>query len=203
MTHIKNSTCPGLFSTSPAKFSLALASGRALVSQPAIAIIFLSIEMRIWHLTISADTSIGSTILFKGLITVRRELRQQHPSDLLSGRPRWTTYHEGVVAVTPSRPWSILIITWQTTLYEMYLRQNTFKISTKSSAVAYLPPLWRHTSLLNDGNCSFTHPVAVFPKGFKVTSAKMGNVGIFYVCHFHFTSAKLKKKIKSLFCANF
>ena len=31
----KNSTRPGLFSTHPAKFSLALASGRVLVSQPA------------------------------------------------------------------------------------------------------------------------------------------------------------------------
>ena len=30
----KNSTCLGLFSTRPSKFSLALASGRALVSQP-------------------------------------------------------------------------------------------------------------------------------------------------------------------------
>ena len=42
----------------------------------------------------------------------------------------------------------------------MYVRQNTFKITTKSSDVAYLPPLWRHASLLNDGSCSFTHPVA-------------------------------------------
>ena len=56
--------------------------------------------------------------IFKGLITVGRELRQQHPSDLLSGagtlegRPRRTTNHEGVVAVTPDRPWSIPIITW-------------------------------------------------------------------------------------------
>ena len=46
---------------------------------------------------------------------VGRELRQQHPSDLLSalsGHPRRTTNHEGVVAVTPDRPWSIQIITW-------------------------------------------------------------------------------------------
>ena len=38
--------------------------------------------------------------------------------------------------------------------------KKTFKITTKSSDVAYLPPLWRHASLLNDGSCSFTHPVA-------------------------------------------
>ena len=30
------------------------------------------------------------------------------------------------------------------------------KITTKSSDVGYLPPLWRHASLLNDGSCSFT-----------------------------------------------
>ena len=35
----------------------------------------------------------------------------------------------------------------------------TTKITTKSSDVAYLPLLWRHASLLNDGSCSFTHPV--------------------------------------------
>ena len=33
------------------------------------------------------------------------------------------------------------------------------KSRTKSSDVAYLPPLWRHASLLYDGSCSFTHPV--------------------------------------------
>ena len=76
------------------------------------------------------------------------------------GRPHQTTNHEGVVAVTPDWPWSIPIITWLNKLYYMYLRQNTFKITTKSSDVAYLPPLWRHASLLNDGSCSFTHPVA-------------------------------------------
>ena len=48
----------------------------------------------------------------------------------------------------------------KTTLYNTYLRQNTFKITTKPSDVAYLPPLWRHASLLNEGSCSFTHPVA-------------------------------------------
>ena len=30
----------------------------------------------------------------------------------VKGRPRRTTNHEGVVAVTPDRPWSIPIITW-------------------------------------------------------------------------------------------
>ena len=48
----------------------------------------------------------------------------------------------------------------QTTLYYTCLRQNTFKITTKSSDVAYFHPLWSHASLLNGGSCSFTHPVA-------------------------------------------
>ena len=95
------------------------------------------------------------------MITVGRELRQQHPSDLLSdeGRPCRTTNHEGFVAITPDRPWSIPIITWLNNFVSNVLRQNTFKITTKSNDVAYLLPLWRHTSHLNDGSCSFTHPV--------------------------------------------
>ena len=70
-----------------------------------------------------------------------------------------TTNHSGVVAVTPSRPWSIPIIPWTNNFYQTYLRQNTFKIITKSSDVDDLPPLWRHASLLNGGSCSFVHPV--------------------------------------------
>ena len=34
-----------------------------------------------------------------------------------------------------------------------------FKISTKSSHIAYLPSLWCCASLLNDKGCNFTHPV--------------------------------------------
>ena len=45
------------------------------------------------------------------------------------------------------------------------------------------------TSLLN----KFVHYVTVFPKGFQAKSAKMADIEIFCVCHFHFTSAKLKK----------
>ena len=61
--------------------------------------------------------SCASPSMFKGLITVGKELRQQHPSDLLSyaGKSRehsWTTNHKGVVAITPNRQWSIPIITW-------------------------------------------------------------------------------------------
>ena len=81
--------------------------------------------------------------------------RRDVPRKQLEGRPRQTTNHEGVVAVTPSRPWSIRIITWLNNV----VRQDTSKITTKSSDVAYLPPLWSHASLLNDGSCSFTHPV--------------------------------------------
>ena len=44
-------------------------------------------------------------------------------------------------------------------MYETYLRQNIFKISTKLSAVAHVLPLWRHASLINHRNCSFTHLV--------------------------------------------
>ena len=32
----------------------------------------------------------------------------------------------------------------------MYIRQNTFNFASKSSDVAYLPPLWRQASLRND-----------------------------------------------------
>ena len=38
--------------------------------------------------------------------------RRDVPRAQLEGRPRRTTNHEGVVAVTPDRPWSIPIITW-------------------------------------------------------------------------------------------
>ena len=41
----------------------------------------------------------------------------------------------------------------------MYLQQNTFKITTKSSDIANLPRLWHHASLLKDGNWGFRHPV--------------------------------------------
>ena len=43
------------------------------------------------------------------------------------------------------------------------VRQNTFDISI-SCDIAYLPGFWRHTSLLNDGSCNFTHPVVKGPR---------------------------------------
>ena len=47
---IQNSTCPGLFSTCPAKFSLALASRRALVSQPVgFKPVLLILRMKQWN----------------------------------------------------------------------------------------------------------------------------------------------------------
>ena len=49
-------------------------------------------------------------------------------------------------------------------MYQTYLRQKTFKISTKSSDVAYLPPLWRQASLLNGGSCTLTYPVVKDPR---------------------------------------
>ena len=52
---------------------------------------------------------------------------------------------------------SISIRLTSLTPYETYLGQNTFKITTKSSDVTYLPRLWRHAPLLDDGRCSFTH----------------------------------------------
>ena len=78
---------------------------------------------------------------FKRLITVGRELRQQHPSDLVSGagtarqcrpQPRWTTNQSGVVVVTPDQPWSIPIMAWLnnfapnlfTTKYVKNIHQN-------------------------------------------------------------------------------
>ena len=49
----------------------------------------------------------------------------------------------------------------------------------------------------HDGKCiiqQILQIISVFPKGFQVTSAKMADVKIFYVCHFHFMPVKLKKK---------
>ena len=43
--------------------------------------------------------------------------------------------------------------------------------------------------------------ITVFPKRLKVTSTKIADVGIFYACHYYFTSAKLKKFCKRCFCA--
>ena len=69
------------------------------------------------YITINDDESsmddLYSLVMIKGLITVGRELRQLHPSDLLcSAGTSWERNHEGVVAVTSDRLWSKLIITW-------------------------------------------------------------------------------------------
>ena len=92
--------------------------------------------------------------LFKGLLTVDRELRQQHPSDLL----------RGVVAVTPDRPWSIPIITWQNNfIYEKIrskslpnlapsptcLHRDVTYISLTTGIVALHIPSWRTVSTRN------------------------------------------------------
>ena len=93
--------------------------------------------------------------VFKGLITGGRELRQQRPSDLLAGNK------SRGCCCRNSRPTVInpdYDMTKQRCMKRIY-EKNTSKITTKSSDVAYLPPLWRHASLLNDGSCSFTHPV--------------------------------------------
>ena len=45
--------------------------------------------------------------------------------------------------------------------------------------------------------------LAVFPKIFQATSAKMADVESFYVCHFHFTSAKFKKDLINHIHVNF
>ena len=97
--------------------------------------------------------------------------RRDVPRAQFEGRPRRTTNHSGIVAVTPDRPWSIPIITWLNNFVWNVFTKNTFKIPTKSSAVTYLPPLWRHASLLNDGNCSVTHPVA---KGTRARGTSSG-----------------------------
>ena len=94
----------------------------------------------------TGSTSIKMYIIFKGLFTGGRELWQQPLSDLLFS-----------TGMSRERPGSITIITWLNNFVSK--RQNTFKITTKLSDVAYLPPLRCHASLLNDGSCSFTHPV--------------------------------------------
>ena len=106
--------------------------------------------------------------IFMELITVGREAttpkwfvvwRRNVPRVQLDRRTHWTTNHNGVVAVTTDRPWSIPIITWLNNLVSNVFTKYTFTFSTKSSDVAYPTPLWRHASLLNDGSCSYTHPV--------------------------------------------
>ena len=39
--------------------------------------------------------------------------------------------------------------------------------------------------------------ISVFPKGFQAMSANIADIEIFYVSHFHFMTAKLKKNYKS------
>ena len=89
--------------------------------------------------------------LFKGLITVGRELRQQHPSDLLSGagtsRERSSRdVPAGQQIVTPDRPWSIPIITW---LNNVILHVFTTKKRSKSPPNRATSPTCLH--------CDVTH----------------------------------------------
>ena len=110
-----------------------------------------------WH----RYNHLGVFLLIKGLITVGRELRQQHPSDLLSGAGTPRERSSRGCCCRNSRPTVInpdYNMTNQRNITHIY-DKNTFKFTTKSSDVVYLPPLWRHASLLNDENCSFTHPV--------------------------------------------
>ena len=97
-------------------------------------------------------------ILFKGLITVGRELRHKHPSDLLSGAG---TSRERSSRDVPAGPWSIPIITWLnnvvwnvfTTKYVQNLHQNerrrllasivTSRISLTTGVLALHIPSWR------------------------------------------------------------
>ena len=77
----------------------------------------------------------------------------------LSARHRRTTNHEGVVDVTSDQPRPILIITRPNNFVWNIYAANTFRTSTKSTDIAYLPPLWRHAYLFNDKSCCCTHPV--------------------------------------------
>ena len=107
-------------------------------------------------------------IMLKGLITGGMELRQQHPRDLLSGAGMSLQSRSRDVPASDSNPrgcWyrisrpTVINPDYDMTEQLCVKRQNTFKISPIPSDVAYLPPLWRHASPLNDGSCSFTHPV--------------------------------------------
>ena len=60
----------------------------------------------------------------------------------------------------PERP-AIPITKWLNNLVSN-IQQNTFPIITKSSDFAYVAPLWRHGSFLDDR--SFTHPVIKGPR---------------------------------------
>ena len=108
--------------------------------------------------------------ILKGLITVWRELQQQHPSDLLSGAGTFLCSLD--VPAPDNKSFGCCCrnslptvinpnhnMTKQRYITRFYDKMHS-KITTKSSDFAYLPPLWLHASLLNDGSCSFTHPVA-------------------------------------------
>ena len=88
-----------------------------------------------------------------------RDWHRDIPSTPLEGHPCQKTNHKGVVDTTPDQPWSILIITWLNKVVSNVYKTNMFIMSAKSSRVIYLLPLWRHTSLLNGGNCSCRYPV--------------------------------------------
>ena len=95
----------------------------------------------------------GHSGRLKGLITVGRELRQQHPSDLLSGAGTSRERSSRDVPAPDNKSLGCCCrnslptvinpdynMTKQRYITRIY-DKKTFKITTKSSDVAYLPPL--------------------------------------------------------------
>ena len=78
-----------------------------------------------------------------GYITIGRELREQHPSDLLSGGGQEIT--RVLLRQLPTDRHQSRLKHYHTILYEIYLQKNTCNMPgnmpIKSSGVTKMPPL--------------------------------------------------------------
>ena len=100
-------------------------------------------------------------LLFKGLITVGKELRQQHPSDLLSGAETSPPEYKSRGCCCPNSQPTVVNPDYNMTK-QRCIKRIYHKIRSKSRQNRATSPNSLHcgdTHLLNDGSCSFTHLV--------------------------------------------
>ena len=98
---------------------------------------------RTMHFAVEPGFLCRTSVIIKGLITVGRELRQQYPSDLLSGAG--TSRERSHYNMTKQR--------YITRLYD--------KIHSKSPPNRATSPTCLHCDVTHlSGSCSFTHPIA-------------------------------------------
>ena len=110
--------------------------------------------------------------IFKGLITVGRELRQQHPRDLLSGAGTSLELRSRDVPAPDNKSHGCCCRNSRPTVinpdYNMtkqrYITRIYDKIRSKTPPNRATSPTCLRCDVthlsLNDGSCSFTHPVA-------------------------------------------